>query len=143
MGPGRGGIQGPESPGREARRSSRHRGHELDAGLHSFRPGEFDEAGRSIDDFVALSIKRNPTREAITGTMKAVLRARLISRAGGRRRSWRRSPGRRRWPPAWTRPQTTTCSSQRRPGESGGGPGPGRTDEAAALGEGAWPCGPS
>jgi serine/threonine protein kinase/Tfp pilus assembly protein PilF len=38
---------------------------------------EFDEAGRSIDDFVALSIKRNPTRGAMTGTMKALLSARL------------------------------------------------------------------
>ena len=39
--------------------------------------GEFDEAERSIDAFVELNAKRNPTRGAMTGTMKAIMRARL------------------------------------------------------------------
>jgi tetratricopeptide (TPR) repeat protein len=39
--------------------------------------GRFDEAQRSIDDFMAFNVKRNPTREAVNGTMKAVLSARL------------------------------------------------------------------
>ncbi len=38
---------------------------------------EFDEAGRSIDDFVALNVKRNPARAAMTGTMNVLLSARL------------------------------------------------------------------
>jgi len=39
--------------------------------------GRFDEAERSIDTFIELNTKRNPTRGAMTGTMKAILRARL------------------------------------------------------------------
>jgi len=38
---------------------------------------EFDEAERSIEAFAELNAKRNPTRGAMTGTMKALLRARL------------------------------------------------------------------
>jgi len=38
---------------------------------------EFDEAVRSIDAFIALNAKRNPARGAMTGTMKAIMRARL------------------------------------------------------------------
>jgi eukaryotic-like serine/threonine-protein kinase len=38
---------------------------------------EYDQAERSIDAFVALNAKRNPTRGAMTGTMKAILSARL------------------------------------------------------------------
>ncbi|MCK7514942.1 MAG: hypothetical protein MZV70_70355 [Desulfobacterales bacterium] len=38
---------------------------------------EFDEAERSIEAFAELNAKRNPTRGAMTGTMKAILRARL------------------------------------------------------------------
>ncbi len=39
--------------------------------------GRFDEAQRVLDAFVALNTKRNPARQAMTGTMKAVLSARL------------------------------------------------------------------
>jgi tetratricopeptide (TPR) repeat protein len=39
--------------------------------------GRFDEAQRSLDAFVALNVKRNPARGAMTGAMKAVLSARL------------------------------------------------------------------
>ncbi len=39
--------------------------------------GRFDESQRAIDAFFALNVKRNPTREAVAGTMKAVLSARL------------------------------------------------------------------
>jgi tetratricopeptide (TPR) repeat protein len=39
--------------------------------------GRFDEAQRSIDAFAALNAKRNPSRAAMTGTMKAVLSARV------------------------------------------------------------------
>jgi len=39
--------------------------------------GEFDEAERSSSEFVALNTKRNPTRGAVNGTMRAVLSARL------------------------------------------------------------------
>jgi len=39
--------------------------------------GQFDEAGQSIDTFAELNAKRNPTRGAMTGTMKAILSARL------------------------------------------------------------------
>lgn len=38
---------------------------------------EFDEAGRSIDAFIALNAKRNPARGAATGATKAILSARL------------------------------------------------------------------
>jgi serine/threonine protein kinase/Tfp pilus assembly protein PilF len=38
---------------------------------------EFDEAERSIDACVELNAKRNPGRGAMTGTMKAIMRARL------------------------------------------------------------------
>jgi len=38
---------------------------------------EFDEAERSIEAFAELNARRNPTRGAMTGTMKALLRARL------------------------------------------------------------------
>jgi len=39
--------------------------------------GEFDEAGRSLDAFIALNVKRNPARGAMTGAAKAILSARL------------------------------------------------------------------
>mgnify|MGYP005833926521 CR=1 FL=1 len=39
--------------------------------------GEFAEAERSIDAFIDNQAKRNPTRSDLTGTMKAILRARL------------------------------------------------------------------
>jgi len=39
--------------------------------------GRFDEAQRSLDAFVALNVKRNPARGAMTGAMKAVLSSRL------------------------------------------------------------------
>jgi len=39
--------------------------------------GEFDEAGRSLDAFVDINTKRNPTRQSMTGTMKAIMRARV------------------------------------------------------------------
>ena len=38
---------------------------------------EFDEAERSIGAFFELNAKRNPTRGPMTGTMKAIMRARL------------------------------------------------------------------
>jgi tetratricopeptide (TPR) repeat protein len=44
--------------------------------VHTDR-NEFDEAERSLDAFIALNTQRNPARGAMTGTMKAILSARL------------------------------------------------------------------
>ena len=38
---------------------------------------EYEEAERSIDAFIGLIAKRNPARPSMTGTVRAILRARL------------------------------------------------------------------